>query len=333
MTKLLVIIGITGLQGSSVRKVFQHEPEWRIRGITRNPSKHEALHKEGIELVSANLDDQESLDKAFAGANAIFAVTDFWQFLKDGATFETAEKAGNKPNEVAMQLEVQQGKNIIQAAAKQLGTLERLVLSTLSDSRKWSKGEIKWNLHFDGKAHFTQYLKDQYPDLAKKTSYLQMGWYLSNWNMLPSFKPAKQPDGSFIISNFARLNGKPLPYVDPPNDTGYFVHALVLSPKAPPGTTMLGYCELRTAEDYCALWGKILGKDCTFKHLTFDNAKEEGMPEWMALEVSESGSYVTKYGWGGGDPEVRHPVDCGVNVNKLTKVEDWIKREDWSSVL
>ena len=77
MSKLLVIVGITGNQGSSVCKVFQNEPDWRIRGITRDPSKYHDLQKQGIELVAANLDDETSLEKAFAGANAIFAVTDF----------------------------------------------------------------------------------------------------------------------------------------------------------------------------------------------------------------------------------------------------------------
>ena len=76
--KLIVILGITGLQGGSVARVFRDEPGWRVRGITRDPAKHTKLQEDGIELVAADLDDQASLEKAFAGANAIFAVTDFW---------------------------------------------------------------------------------------------------------------------------------------------------------------------------------------------------------------------------------------------------------------
>ena len=333
MSKLLVIIGITGLQGSSVHKVFQSEAGWRIRGITRNPSKYPALQKEGVELVAADLDDQASLEAAFEGANAIFAVTDFWQFLKDGETFKVAEKEGKKPNQVAMEREIQQGKNMVHAAAKQLSTLERLVFSTLSDSRKWSNGEIKWNLHFDGKAMITQYIQQQFPDLAKKTSYLQMGSYLSNWRMNARFAPQKQTDGSFVIRRFALANGKPLPYVNPPNDTGHFVRALILSPSAPPDSAMLGVCELMTNEEFCALWGKVNGVECRFEVLTYDDAIHDGMPEWMALEVSESGTYTTKFGWAGGDPEVKSPKELGVKMEELTRVEDWIRNEDLSSVL
>ena len=333
MTKLLVIIGITGLQGSSVHKVFQNEPGWRIRGITRNPSKHPDLQTQGVDLVSANLDDPASLESAFKDAHAIFAVTDFWQFLKEASTFATAEREGKKPNQVAMEREIQQGRNMVHAAAKQLATLERLVFSTLSDSRKWSNGEIKWNLHFDGKAMITEYLQQNFPDLAQRTSYLHMGSYLSNWRMNARFAPQKQPDGSFVIRRFALANGKPLPYVNPPNDTGHFVRALVLSPSAPPGSAMLGGCELLTNEELCALWGKVHGVECRFEVLTYDHAIEAGMPEWMALEVSESGTYTTKFGWAGGDPEVKSPGELGVDVGKLTSVEEWIRREDWRSVL
>ncbi|KAK4548476.1 hypothetical protein LTR36_009386 [Oleoguttula mirabilis] len=336
MAKLLVIIGVTGLQGGSVARLYQNlyqkEPGRRIRGITRDPTKpsNAALREAGIELVAADLDDPSSLDRAFEGANAIFAVTDFWQFLQQPATFAEAEKTGRLPNQVAMDHEIQQGRNIIDMAAKHLAGLDRLVLSTLSDSQKWSNGEIRWNLHFDGKAKITDYLKTTYPDLAAKSSYVQMGNYLSNWRMLPIFAPQKQADGSFIFYALAKPNGKAIPYVDPPNDTGYFVKALI---DAPAGITLLGYGEAMQAEEHVALWGKVNGVRARFEQLTAEVAREAGLPEFLVLEVTESGMYSSSYGWDGGDPEVKHPKDVGVDVGKLTKVEDYFRKEDWSGVL
>ncbi|KAK5125438.1 hypothetical protein LTR85_000547 [Meristemomyces frigidus] len=331
MSKLLVIIGITGLQGGSVARLFQQLPGWRIRGITRDPSKPSNAHliEAGVELVAGDLDDRSSLDSAFEGANAIFAVTDYWQFLQQPATFEEAGKTGRLPNQVAMDHEVQQGRNIIDVAAKHLEGLDRLVVSTLSDSQKWSKGDIKWNLHFDGKAKYTEYLKATYPGLAAKTSYVQLGNYLSNWRMNPLFAPQKQADGSFIFYALAESNGKAIPYVDPPNDTGYFVEALI---EAPAGITLLGYGKLMQAEEYVALWAKVHGVRAQFEALTAEVAKAAGLPEWLALEFIESGKYVSTYGWDGGDPDVKHPKDVGVDVSKLTKVEDHIRNDDWSSV-
>jgi uncharacterized protein YbjT (DUF2867 family) len=78
---LLVVVGATGTQGSSVVHTFlSASPPWRIRGLTRNPSSaaSKALTAKGVEMVAADLDDSSTLPAAFAGATAIFAVTDFW---------------------------------------------------------------------------------------------------------------------------------------------------------------------------------------------------------------------------------------------------------------
>ena len=121
MAKLLVIVGITGNQGSSVYDVFKNETGWRIRGITRDPAKANcgALLDAGVDLVKADLDDEISFEHAFEGANAIHAVTDFFQHLfNDPSSFARARAEGKKPVEIAMEREVEQGQNIIRAAAK-----------------------------------------------------------------------------------------------------------------------------------------------------------------------------------------------------------------------
>ena len=107
-----MVIGATGLQGGSVARLFASKPGWRVRGITRNPDKpsNADLRESGIELVAADLDDPASLDKAFEGANVIFANTDIWQFMSDPSTYATAEATGKLPNEVAFDREVRCGR-------------------------------------------------------------------------------------------------------------------------------------------------------------------------------------------------------------------------------
>ena len=51
-----------------------------------------------------------------------------------------AEKRGKQVIEIALEREVQQGKNIVDAVAKQASILDRFVLSTLSDTKRWSNG-------------------------------------------------------------------------------------------------------------------------------------------------------------------------------------------------
>lgn len=79
--KLLVVIGITGNQGGSVATTFLSDPNYRIRGLTRNPSSTSAkkLAEQDIEIVQADLGDVGSLEKAFQGANLIFSVTNYWE--------------------------------------------------------------------------------------------------------------------------------------------------------------------------------------------------------------------------------------------------------------
>ena len=55
------------MQGGSVVRALLKDKEWKIRGITRDTSKDAAkdLEKQGVEVVSANIDDEESLLRAF----------------------------------------------------------------------------------------------------------------------------------------------------------------------------------------------------------------------------------------------------------------------------
>ncbi|WQF90308.1 Putative NmrA-like domain, NAD(P)-binding domain superfamily [Colletotrichum destructivum] len=127
-TKLIVVVGITGNQGSSVANSFLHIPGWRIRGITRNPTSTsaETWVSKGVELVQADLDDLNSLERVFSGASAIFAVTNFWSHFFDPANGPKAQKAGVSINEFAYQREITQGMNMALAASSST------VLSTLT---------------------------------------------------------------------------------------------------------------------------------------------------------------------------------------------------------
>ena len=79
--------------------IFSKIPGWEVRTITRNPGSEAAralgLSLPGIKVVKADLDDVESLKSAFKDANAIFGVTDFWQFMPH-CTVLRLRKCGNR---------------------------------------------------------------------------------------------------------------------------------------------------------------------------------------------------------------------------------------------
>ncbi len=81
MSKIITVFGATGNQGGSVIASIQGNSklasEYKIRGVTRDPSKPkgQALAEKGVELVKADLSDKDSVIKAIEGSHAVFAVT------------------------------------------------------------------------------------------------------------------------------------------------------------------------------------------------------------------------------------------------------------------
>jgi NAD(P)-dependent dehydrogenase (short-subunit alcohol dehydrogenase family) len=187
--KIIVVLGATGNQGGSVADVFLSEPEWQVRAVTRNPSstKALALAARGAEIVSADLDTPSSLLSAFEGANAIFAVSDFWGLYFNPANASKAAE-GEPLNVWAANHETGQLKAVVDAAAK-VPTLERFILSSLSNPTKWSKGKYTHVYHFESKARAAEYAAEHHPELWKKTSIFQAGFFLSNYVFNPSFQP------------------------------------------------------------------------------------------------------------------------------------------------
>jgi NAD(P)-dependent dehydrogenase (short-subunit alcohol dehydrogenase family) len=187
--KLIVILGATGNQGSSVIKTFLEHPQYKIRGLTRNTSsdKARALIDQGVEMVAADLDDKASLEAAFAGAHIVFIVSDYW-----GTLGALASSAGPDQSESlylkAAEIEKKQLMNALDAAA-QVPSLERLVLSSLQNASKWSGGKYEHVYHFEFKARAAEYAAKTYPELWAKTSIFQAGWFTSNYISNPMAMP------------------------------------------------------------------------------------------------------------------------------------------------
>src|SRR4030095_6354916 len=120
MAKIIAVVGATGVQGGGLARAILADPSggFSVRAITRDPNKDsaKALASQGAEVVSANLDDVESLKKAFAGAHGVYGVTNFWEHF-----------SGEK--------EKAQAKNIADAA-KAAGR-KHVVWSTLEDTRQF----------------------------------------------------------------------------------------------------------------------------------------------------------------------------------------------------
>lgn len=195
MSKLICVVGVTGNQGGSVAQKFKQEG-YRVRGLTRNPTSDRAkeLAGQGIEIVQAELEDVKSLEAAFKGANVIFSVTQYWEPFFRPDCREKAAAQGISCRRYAYDVELQQGKNITDAAATTVDTLDAngFLVSTLSHAGKCSQGKFKELYHYDAKADiFPDYVNEKYPALAAKMSCIHTGFFMTSYKLLPTAWLAK----------------------------------------------------------------------------------------------------------------------------------------------
>jgi uncharacterized protein YbjT (DUF2867 family) len=177
--KIIAVLGATGAQGGGLARAILADPNggFAVRAITRDTSKDKAkaLAAAGAEVVSADLDNVESLKKAFAGAHGVFGITNFWEHF-------SAEK------------EKAQAKNIAEAA-KAAG-VKHVIWSTLEDTRQFMSPDDKrmpflqekYRVpHFDAKAEANAFFSGV-PSTMLVTSFY--------WDNLYMFQLAPKKDDS-----------------------------------------------------------------------------------------------------------------------------------------
>jgi uncharacterized protein YbjT (DUF2867 family) len=184
--KTLVVIGATGAQGGGLARAIAADKSspFAVRGVTRKLASDRAksLASDGVEMVAADLDDEKSLERAFAGASAAYCVTNYWEYFSP-------------------EREISQARNMANAA--KAARLEHVVWSTLEDTRKWIPlsdnrmptlmGKYKVP-HFDAKGEADQIFKDAVPTTCLLTSFY--------WENLIYFGlgPKAGPDGTLAIA-------------------------------------------------------------------------------------------------------------------------------------
>ncbi|KAK4148764.1 hypothetical protein C8A00DRAFT_38654 [Chaetomidium leptoderma] len=172
---VVCVLGATGSQGGSVCAALKRNPNWEVRAITRNPNSASAkrLVNEGVQVVSADADDEASLVKAFEGASAVFALTNY--NCGPQRQPRSCRRRGEKTAD-----------NIAKAAAK-TPTLKHYVMSSLPPADVVSGGKLKVP-HFDYKHAAYQWIETNLPDLAAKTTMVWPGWYPTNMAHNPMMK-------------------------------------------------------------------------------------------------------------------------------------------------
>lgn len=90
--QILAVMGATGAQGGGMARAALASGAFTVRAITRNPhgDRARALASAGAEVVAADADDAASLRRAFAGAQLVFGVTNYWEHFSPEREFVQA---------------------------------------------------------------------------------------------------------------------------------------------------------------------------------------------------------------------------------------------------
>jgi len=185
--KIIAVMGATGSQGGGLVQAILSDPTggFAARAITRdvNSEKAKALRSRGAEVVAADIDNEESLKKAFAGTYGAYCVTFFW------AHFSPEREMQNAAN---------------MARAAKHANLQHVIWSTLEDTRKWVplsdnrmptlQGKYKVP-HFDAKGEANK----MFIEMGSPLTLLQTSFYWDNMYMF-DMGPKKTPDGTYAIN-------------------------------------------------------------------------------------------------------------------------------------
>lgn len=310
--KLVTVVGATGTQGGST---IDHllEPGahvYSLRAVTRDPNSEAAksLAARGVEVVQANLDDVASLVAAFKGSYAIFAVTDFWTMFTHMGKDEAVSR------------EVQQGRNMVDAAEATMDTLQHYIWSTLADTGRISDGHCHVP-HYESKAAIDQYIKSK-PDFLAKTTFLLCSYYASNLSR-NCLKPVFVPGAGKYVQLQSVPADTPMAFIGNTRaNLGAFVRAILEQPlKTRNGKTVFAYIDRTTLGGLLQTWAKAHGIKAEYVQIpteayfaTFPKEAEEmhiGMSFW---DYSRNMSWVPEQGL------LTHH-DLGIDISSLMSTE------------
>jgi uncharacterized protein YbjT (DUF2867 family) len=260
--RIIAVAGATGAQGGGLVRAILSDANggFTARALTRDVSSDKAkeLAKLGAEVVAADLDDLESLKRAFQGAYGAFCVTFFWAHFSPER--EVAEATA-------------------MARAAKHASLQHVIWSTLEDTRKYvplSDGRMptlqgKYKVpHFDGKGEADHV----FTDLGVPTTFLLTSFY---WENLIYFGmgPKKGPDGKLAIA--FPMGDKKLPGMAA-EDIGRCAYGIFKRGREFIGKTVGIAGEHLTGAQMAAALTRALGQEVRYNDVTPEVYRSFGFP-------------------------------------------------------
>lgn len=260
--KIIAVLGATGAQGGGLVKAILGDKSrsFRARAVVRDPDsdKARALAAQGAEVVAGDVDDLDSLTRAFTGAYGVFGVTFFWAH---GSPARENQQASN-----------------IAHAAKAAG-VSHVVWSTLEDTRRWVPlsddrmptlmGKYKVP-HFDAKGE----MDHVFTELGVPTSFLYASFYWDNF-LQPGTGPTRGQDGVLGITlpiGTAKMAGVAS------EDIGAAAFGLLRQGQSAIGKRVGVAGEQLTGAEMAAAFSRAIGQPVRFNEVSPDVFRGFGFP-------------------------------------------------------
>ena len=260
--KIIAVVGATGAQGNGLVRAILNDTDggFAARAVTRdvNSDKAKELAKLGAEVVAANVDDTESVKRAFAGAHGAYCVTFFWAHFSPERELAEARTM---------------------ARAARAAGLEHVVWSTLEDSRKWiplddnrmptlqSGYKVP---HFDAKGESDEV----FAALGVPTTFLLTSFYWENFIYF-GMGPKKGPDG--VLGITLPLGDKKFPGIAS-DDIGACAYGIFKKGDAYIGKRVGIAGEHLTGAEMAADFSKALGQPVRYNEVAPEAYRGFGFP-------------------------------------------------------
>lgn len=260
--KIIAVVGATGAQGGGlVRAILaDRSGSYSVRAITRDihSDKARALAAQGAEVVAADVDNEASLQRAFAGAHGVYCVTFFW------AHFSPAKELAEA--------------GAMARAAKAAG-VQHVIWSTLEDTRRWVplsddrmptlQGNFKVP-HFDAKGEANAL----FTAAGVPTTFLLTSFY---WDNLIGFGmgPRKGADGGLVF--VLPMGDRKLPGIAA-EDIGRCAYGIFQRGGELVGKTVGIAGDHLTGAQMAETLGRGLGQPVAYQSLPFDAYRKLGFP-------------------------------------------------------
>ncbi|KAJ2356838.1 hypothetical protein IWW50_002231 [Coemansia erecta] len=280
MTKLVAIVGATGLQGGSVLKTLYASGKYKIRALTRSKSsdKATALAEKypGIELAEADLDNVESLRQAFSGADIVFGMTDMSSVM-------TRVLSGE------VDVEFIQGKNIVDAAID--AGVKTAVYSSLDSLSKQSSGKYDKVHQFESKNQAGEYLLSKSDKIDGFV--ICLGCYMNNFLGRARISPDEKQTVEF---HFPFAPTTRIPLVDTANDTGPVVEYILEHPDKCRGIINEVSGGLYEAQEMAKAFTEATGKPACYVQTPFEDIPLEEVKQMFQC-IEEFGPFSGRTGF------------------------------------